>query len=144
MPFTGQEYGGGPFKFETEGGDGLSAAARPIHRIKHDDILPIFINPTFAAAPDNADLMLPVSGKIIEIVSITCTASSSMIVRLENWDGITPVQISPNFHVTASKDYTVSGVLGAVIAKSLISQGIRIRTVSGSGDFSAWAQYRLK
>jgi hypothetical protein len=138
MTFTGQEYGGAPYKFKTKGGDGQSTDAWPIHEAMRDDILSEFVNDTVTT------ILIPaVTGKKIEVINIDCTASAPVVLRLEDWDTVTPIAISPDFHVTADKDFSKNGSIGSAIAKSTVSQSIRIALVSGTGNFTAWVQYRL-
>jgi hypothetical protein len=138
MPFNGRDFSGSSFTFETEG-DGSTVPARPVQRIKYDDILPASIS-----SSATTDLVPAVTGKIIEIVSIVCTADATLKLRVENWDGTTATPLSPNFDVTAIKDFKHYGPLGSAIAKSTVSNSIRIALVSGTGNFTAWVQYRLK
>lgn len=138
MPFPGRQFSGSVFSFETEAGDGASAPARPIQRIKYDDILSAFINVSATTV-----IVAAVAGKVIEIVSIITTADATLKLRLENWDGTTATAISPSFDVTAAKDFRHSGELGSAIAKSVSGQGIQLALVSGTGNFTGWIQYRL-
>jgi hypothetical protein len=138
MPFTGRQFSGSSFSFETEAGDGTSAPARPIHRIKYDDILPAFIS-----ANASTQIVAPLAGKAVEIVSIVCTADATIKLRLDSWDGTTGTPVSPPFDVTAAKDFRHSGGLGSVIAKSSTGQGLRLALVSGTGNFTGWIQHRV-
>ena len=138
MTFPGRQFSGSVFNFETEGGDGVNDPARPIQRIKYDDILPAFIS-----VNATTQIVASTTGKIIEIVSIVATADATLRLRLESWDGTTATPMSPSFDVTASKDFRHSGELGSAIARSSLGQSVRVALVSGTGNFTAWVQYRL-
>jgi len=137
MTFVGRDFSGSAFNFETES---AGSDNRPIQRIKYDDILPAFIPGSVNAST----VIVPaVSGKIIEIVSIICTANAALQLRLESWDGTTGTTISPSFDVTAAKDFEWGGRLASRITASSLGQGVRVALVSGTGNFTSWVQYRL-
>jgi hypothetical protein len=138
MPFPGRQYNGSIYNFETEAGDGTSAPARPIQRIKYDDILPAIVS-----VNASTQIVEALAGKSVEVVSIICTADATMKLRMESWDGTTGTPISPSFDVTAAKDFRHSGELGSAIAKSSSGQGIRLALVLGTGNFTGWIQYRM-
>lgn len=138
MTFPGKQFSGSQYNFETEG-DGVTTDARPVQRIKYDDIFPGFIS-----VSATTEIVAATTGKVIEIVSIVCTANATLNLRLESWDGTIATAISPAFDVTAAKDFRHSGELGSAIAKSATGQSVRLALVSGTGNFTGWVQYRAK
>ena len=136
MPFLGRDFNGSQFAFETE--SGVGGNSRPIQRVKYDDILSAFIS-----VSTTTSIVIAVTGKVIEIVSIVATADATIKLRLESWDGFISTPISPSFDVTASKDFRHSGELGSAIAKTFSANDARLALVSGTGNFTGWVQYRL-
>ncbi len=140
MTFPGRQFSCSQYNFKTQGGDGVSADAVPIHALETSDILPTWIPGLVSAT---TEIVAAVTGKSIEIVSIVSSADASLRLRLESWDGTTATPMGSSFLVTASKDFTYSGVIGSFIAQSEVSESVQLALVSGTGNFTGWVQYRL-
>jgi hypothetical protein len=140
MTFPGRQFNGGQYNFKTKGGDGTAADAVPVHALETSDIIPGWIPGLVSAT---TEIVAATTGKTIEIVSIVSSADASLRLRLESWDGSAATPIGSSFLVTAPKDFTYSGVIGSFIAKSEVSQSVRLALVSGTGNFTGWVQYRL-